>query len=226
MRATLRFGASGLLALILMASFSALPITGEIGGDLTDGYWTSTFQCAAKNGWSFVILNSYEPYGALDPNIGNNLACAKAAGLSTDIFHSTCATQDAAAQIKNDINNVGLGNFDTMWIGVLDNPAAGCQWGSNQTANCEYVGDLISAGKNAGATVGVYSSADWWNSIVGSSCTVGSDALVHLWYANWDGKKNFIDYTSFGGWDLPNMKQYDDTVNGLCGIADGYADYR
>jgi hypothetical protein len=207
---------SGLLTILIAR--------GETGGDILNPT-TSAFQCLANEGWSFVILNSYERYGAVNPNINGNLSAAKAAGLSTDIFHFPCASQDATTQINTDINNVGFGNFGTMWIGIKYNPATNCQWGGNITANCQFLAELISAGTQAGALVGVYSSQYWWNSIVGASCTAGSDAATDLWYADWNGAKNFTDFTPFGGWTFPTMKQYSGTVD-ICGLTEVGGDWR
>jgi hypothetical protein len=39
---------------------------------------------------------------------------------------------------------------------------------------------------------------------------------VPLWYAHYDGRDTFADFTPFGGWTKPNMKQYiGDTT--MCG---------
>jgi hypothetical protein len=216
----------GFLCLIaIFGSLHILTARGETGGDLYLPSSTSTFQCLAGKGWDYVILNSYAGYGAVNPNINANLDAANAAGLQTDIFHSPCATQDAVTQINADINNVGFGNFGTMWIGIEDNPSIGCQWDSNLTANCQFLSDMISTAHQSAVIVGVYSSRYWWNSIVGSSCTAGNDAVADLWYANWNGAKNFTDFTPFGGWTQPIMKQYSDSVD-LCGVLNAGGDWR
>lgn len=214
-----------LLCVLALALLNSFPVRAETGGDLNDSYATSTFQCLSNKGWGYVILNSYVSYGVVNSNVVGNLAAAKAAGLSTDIFHFPCSTQDAATQINADINNVGFGNFGTMWIGIEYNPTIGCQWGSNQTANCQFLADMISAANQAAVVVGVYSSPYWWNTIVGSDCTAGNDAASDLWYANWDGAKNFTDFQAFGGWTQPTMKQYSESID-ICGLINANGDWR
>jgi hypothetical protein len=54
---------------------------------------------------------------------------------------------------------------------------------------------------------GVYSSSSQWSAIFGStSYSYGSN--LPLWYAHYDNKASFSDYTKFGGWSSPHAKQY------------------
>jgi len=38
-----------------------------------------------------------------------------------------------------------------------------------------------------------------------------------LWYAHYDGNPSFSDFSPFGGWNHPNMKQYNGGAT-VCGV--------
>jgi GH25 family lysozyme M1 (1,4-beta-N-acetylmuramidase) len=67
-----------------------------------------------------------------------------------------------------------------------------------------------------GVKCGVYSSSAQWASIFGSSSFVYGNELP-LWYAHYDNKETFSDFTAFGGWSVPHIKQYAGDVT-LCNI--------
>lgn len=41
-----------------------------------------------------------------------------------------------------------------------------------------------------------------------------------LWYAHYDHIANFSDWTEFGGWSVPTIKQYAGTTNDCGGSVD------
>lgn len=49
-----------------------------------------------------------------------------------------------------------------------------------------------------------------WTQIFGSKTNCLTFANYPLWYAHYDGKKSFDDYSlnEFGGWKSPTIKQY------------------
>lgn len=205
------------------------PPSGEaLGGDVSSLFSSSAYSCAVQGGWSFVIVRSYCSYGAPDPNALANLQAAKAGGMSaTDIYHFPCAGSDAATQVQDDVNAVS-GNFGTLWFDIETNPSSGCGWSGDVSSNCNFLQSMIAAGQSLGISMGVYSSAYMWSSIMGDSCTAGADQGLPLWYAHYDGARTFSDFSPFGGWSTPSMKQYNDNsaIGSNCGIsadADYYA---
>jgi GH25 family lysozyme M1 (1,4-beta-N-acetylmuramidase) len=58
-----------------------------------------------------------------------------------------------------------------------------------------------------------------WNQIFGSKTNCTNFAKYPLWYAHYDGKQTFDDYSinPFGGWIKPTMKQYSGDAS-ICGI--------
>lgn len=57
-----------------------------------------------------------------------------------------------------------------------------------------------------------------WQSILGSTSACTSVATQPLWYAHYDNNPSFSDFTKFGGWTKPNIKQYQGT-HSLCGAS-------
>ncbi len=107
--------------------------------------------------------------------------------------------------------------YGTVWIDVETNPSSGCSWtGHDATSNCQFVTDLANEIKAKGKNVGIYASKYMWQSIFGSMTACKGVGVHPLWYAHYDDKASFSDFTEFGGWTKPHMKQYvGDTT--LCG---------
>ena len=202
-----------LIATVLLASVAFA----TDGGDVSEYYDSATFSCCKNNGWDFVIVRSYCSFGGVDNNAPNTLAAARAAGLPyRDIYHFPCTSVAASTQIADDYNHIGAGNFGMMWFDIETNPSPGCGWSGDQASNCNFLGELISAGHSHGIHMGVYASTYMWGSIMGD-CSVGAANGLALWYAHYDYTRSFSDFSPFGGWSRPAMKQYNDAV-GICGI--------
>lgn len=102
-------------------------------------------------------------------------------------------------------------HYGQIW---LDIEGPGTYWSSSQTANRAFFEDLVSGLKSQGVNIGIYTSASQWVPIMGS---YSGGSSFPLWYAHYDGEQSFGDFTSFGGWTKPNMKQYAGSVS-ICGI--------
>jgi len=55
-----------------------------------------------------------------------------------------------------------------------------------------------------------------WQSIFGSFTGCHTVTSQQLWYAHYNDKTAFSDFTAVGGWKKPHMKQYKGD-NTLCG---------
>lgn len=67
-----------------------------------------------------------------------------------------------------------------------------------------------------GQAVGVYSSNYEWGQTCGSATGLQQ---YPLWYANYDGEQNYNDFTPFGGWTSPAIKQYNDHGDSSCSVS-------
>lgn len=207
------------LLIAIVASLVAATLAAN-GGDVSSYADSSAWSCAVQGGWSFMIVRSYCSYGGTDSNAGPTLQAAKAGGISyTDIYHFPCLGVDAAQQVSDDVNAVGLGNFGQLWFDIETNPSGGCGW-SDAGTNCNFLQAMISQGQAMGVSMGVYASAYMWESIMGG-CTVGADNGLPIWYAHYDDSQSFGDFSGFGGWTTPSIKQYNDNsgIGGNCGIS-------
>lgn len=63
-----------------------------------------------------------------------------------------------------------------------------------------------------------------WTQIFGSKTACPSVGTVPLWYAHYDKSPSFSDFTSFGGWSKPTIKQFEGDIT-VCG-ADLDKNYR
>lgn len=209
-------------AVILILAVCVAVTFAADGGDISEPYDHKVFKCCKDKGWSYVIVRSYCSFGGVDPNVKHSLAAAKLGGIATrDVYHFPCKGKSASEQVHDDINNVGKENFSTLWFDIETNPSSGCEWSGDHKDNCKFLGDMITAAKGLGVTTGVYASTYMWGSIMGDACHTGADHGAKLWYAHYDNSKSFSDFTPFGGWTKPVMKQYNDNV-GMCDIsADG-----
>lgn len=202
------------------------PGTSGLGGDVCSYSASSAWSCAAQAGWSFMIVRSYCSYGAPDPNAGPTIQAAKAGGIgTTDVYHFPCAGGDPTQQVQDDVNGVGSGNFGTLWFDIETNPSPNCGWSGDTSSNCDFLQSMITAGQSLGISMGVYASSYMWSSIMGD-CTAGADSGLPVWYAHYDDTRSFDDFSPFGGWSTPSMKQYNDNsaIGSGCGIS-ADADY-
>ena len=76
--------------------------------------------------------------------------------------------------------------------------------------------DVVNHIKEKGKKVGIYASSYMWQTIFKTRTACPDTAKHELWYAHYDGKATFSDFSSFGGWSKPHMKQYQGDTT-LCG---------
>jgi len=178
------------------------------GIDISTGVSTSQFQCLVADNLTFTIVRGWLSLGRPDTNVVPTVAAAWAGGMShVDVYMFPCQScGNAAGQAESFINYLETNGvkFGTAW---LDIEGPGLYWSSDQAANADFIADLISTIKAKGRTVAIYTSKSQWIPIVGD-WTGGSG--LDLWYADYDGVPNFDDFTPFGGWNAPNMKQFTD----------------
>ena len=79
--------------------------------------------------------------------------------------------------------------------------------------------DIINGIETRGKKCGIYTSRFMWENIVGSryGCKQAAQK-AQLWYAHYDDDPSFSDFGPFGGWKLPNIKQYKGDTK-VCGAS-------
>lgn len=186
-----------LLLALLPMSLSLLGV--DVSG-LTD-----VFSCLHSSGYEYAIVRGYMSTGYVDPNARANIANAKAAGMSAvDVYLFPCVPCGDPVSQGNALWSALGGSFGTVWIDVET-----YAWNEDQATNQQFISSLVSTLKGHGAIVGIYTSLYNWSSIVGSWTGMSS---LPLWYAHYDNDPSFGDFSEFGGWARPAMKQYDGNV--------------
>lgn len=190
--------------------------TSTLGVDVSQLFSTSTYQCMKSNGFSFAIIRGYCSYGGVDHNAVQSLNNARAAGMITDIYMFPCRGKSASAQVDEMMNSIPANLYGMIWIDVETNPSSGCGWSGDTNSNCAFVTEIINRIKSHGKVPAIYATAYMWQTIMGGRNNCPSVASQQLWYAHYDNNPSFSDWSNFGGWTKPAIKQYAGDVT-LCG---------
>jgi hypothetical protein len=208
----------------VLAAATVASVNAVYGIDISAPMDANTASCLSKSaGADFAIVRCWCSYGGFDGNCPGSIANLWGAGFAhVDAYMFPCAGQDAAGQFNSLASSLSAAGtqFGQIWFDIETNPSTGCGW-ADQGSNCNYMQALVDACANAGLSCGVYASAYMWGNIMGNGCTAGGN--LPLWYAHYDGSQSFDDFSPFGGWGTPAMKQYagDDTVCGF-GVDDNW----
>ena len=189
-----------------------------LGVDISQALSSSTASCIVGEGYgSILVPRGYTSTGHVDSNMCSSIQAGISGGFShvhTYLFPCpTCG--DAAGQVNTLASALSScsGFNGRIWIDV-----EGTQyWLGDYTKNQQFYQQLVDACNASKYSCGVYSSANNWNTLFGStSYTYGSN--LPAWYAHYDNDPSFNDWAShsFGGFK-PWGKQYaGDTT--LCGF--------
>ncbi|KAF7727446.1 hypothetical protein EC973_007515 [Apophysomyces ossiformis] len=189
----------------------------NVGVDVSSLTSQSSFQCVKDYGYTRAIVRCYieaygqNPGGAIDSNCYQNYVNAKNAGLEVDIYMFPCTGRSTckspATQVQEIINYVGAHSMivGRLWLDVEVDSSAN-NWPST-TSNRNTLVAFKNSLNSSGWKWGIYSSYYQWQSITGSvSYNLASN--VPLWYAHYDENLSFSDFSPFGGWSTPSIKQY------------------
>eukprot|EP00825_Cyclidium_porcatum_P032343 TRINITY_DN34652_c0_g1_i3.p2 TRINITY_DN34652_c0_g1~~TRINITY_DN34652_c0_g1_i3.p2 ORF type:complete len:247 (+),score=39.79 TRINITY_DN34652_c0_g1_i3:204-944(+) len=203
-----------LLVLTLQLSYS------YNGVDLSQLFSESDYQCLKTNGMGFVIARGYCSDGVVDPNVVQSLKNAKAAEIPyQDIYMFPCVGKSASTQASELVAAIPSSLFGMVWIDVETNSSPNCGWSTTDfTSNCNFLGDLVKSLQSNGLHVGIYASSYMWRTIFGSDTACPNFTSLAIWYAHYDNNPSFSDWTDFGGWTKPSIKQYKGTTT-YCGAS-------
>jgi len=186
------------------------------------------FSCLQGQGFSYAVVRCWRSTGTFDPTCISNIQAAQAAGMNpVDVYMFPRPRGASGASQANGLLQ-GLQGLSSPFTGTIwiDVEQQSPYW-SSQGANQQFFNDVVSTLQAANANIGVYTSKSQWIPIMGSSFTGGSS--LPLWYAHYDKKQSFSDWSSsaignFGGWSQPTIKQYNgDLTTCGCGVDYNYA---
>jgi len=164
---------------------------------------------------SFAVVRAYQSTGRPDPAAAQSIKNARAAGIAyVDAYMFPCAKCGASAstQVSDCVNNLrnNGANFGMLWFDI-----EGSQYWRDQNFNRNWMTEALSKASSMGVKIGVYTSASQWGPIMGLSWSGASH--YPLWYAHYDNSQSFSDFSAFGGWGRPAIKQYAGDAS-RCGV--------
>ena len=212
------------LAVALCIALFALSCQAEIGFDLSyfqGNVAASVFSCLHNSGYQFGCIEATKgSQAALNPYISSVVANARQYFHNIDVYIFPNTDQDAATQMTSYINSLkadGVLTTNMVWMDI-----EGSQyWSSSCSTNQQWLSTAIAtiqslySGCGLPSCVGIYTGSSQWSPIM---CNTAEFSSHPLWYAHYDNKPSFSDFTPFGGWTQPNIKQYEGTTY-VCGTA-------
>jgi len=192
----------------VVALLCALPLAfAVVGVDVSAPVSESSFACMkGQHGVEFAIVRCWHSTGTPDTAAPATVSHAWSAGLAhVDVYMFPCyKCGDGKGQVNKAVSYLRSNNvrYGMLW---LDIEGPGTYWSSSTTNNVNFINDMISEGRSLGVTLGIYTSASQWNPITGDWKGASS---YPLWYAHYNSQQNFNDFSPFGGWTHPAIKQY------------------
>merc|ERR1712093_132686 len=172
---------SVLFALVVCSLIAASFAT--YGVDVSQETLPSAWTCLQQNGYSFGIVRAYLSTGQVDSVGPHTIYNAWAGGMShVDVYMFPCP------------------QYGMFWFDI-----EGTQYWNDVASNRAWLTEAVNQALSMGQTVGIYNSQYQWSSIMGS--WTGASRFP-LWYAHYDNNPSFSDFSPFGGWNQPAIKQY------------------
>ncbi|EDR27464.1 lysozyme, putative [Entamoeba dispar SAW760] len=208
--------------MFVFALLLALASAASYGVDVSQPTSASSISCLRNNGFTgFFICRAWCSPGYFDDNAPYTLGQAQSVGFVGDnsevYFYPCLSCGNAAGQVQSFWSSVIANrmNFKRVWFDIEG------QWYSDVGSNRAFFQELIDTALGMGIVSGVYSSQYYWGCIFGSGYSYGPAASLPLWYAHYDNWASFGDFSSFGGWSWPTMKQYRGDVS-ICSAGVDY----
>jgi hypothetical protein len=193
---------------------------GEEGIDVSTTCTSDSASCFTSSGYTFFIPRGYRSSGQVDTQVCDSLKAAKSGGIpKREVYLFPCPTcsksaSDQMSEMMTYINTNCASSFTgRVWLDI-----EGTQyWYSDYSSNKKFYESLVDACQSQASSCGIYSSTYQWSSIFGSTSYAYKADGLPIWYAHYDNKKTYDDFTPFGGWTYPHAKQYAGT-NTVCNM--------
>uniref|UniRef100_A0A1I7TZB5 Lysozyme n=1 Tax=Caenorhabditis tropicalis TaxID=1561998 RepID=A0A1I7TZB5_9PELO len=188
------------------------------GIDFIQPVTVATFQCIKNAGYSFMIPRVFTSLGSIDHTGINNVKNARAAGMTdVDGYIFPCLAShcpggaDQVKQTLDAIKSAGT-KVSTLWLDIER-----LAWPADHNSNRAFIEAMVKEAQAYGQQVGIYSNYYNWQDIVGLDYHGQSNLM--LWWAAYDGVKDFSKFAAFGGWTRPTIHQWQGTTAGPCGVS-------
>jgi len=112
----------------------------------------------------------------------------------------------------NKLKSDGVLTNNMVWFDIEGSQywSASCSTNQNWLASAISTVNGLYKGCGLSTCVGIYSSSSQWSPIM---CGTTQFKSYQLWYAHYDNSPSFSDFSSFGGWTKPAIKQYAGTTS-------------
>jgi GH25 family lysozyme M1 (1,4-beta-N-acetylmuramidase) len=176
-----------------------------------------SYNCLART-YKFAVLHGYRSNGQVNIYVIDGIKRARKAGIQDiDIYVFLHFKKDPRLQIRETIDFIvkrGGQTFNRIWLDIE---------GANYWGTCPQNQVFFeAAGQEVikqGYKLGIYSGASQWAPIM---CGYQGFKQYPMWYAHYDGKKDFSTFRPYGGWVIPGnppvAKQYAGTTS-ACGTS-------
>jgi len=188
----------------------------DVSAGICQSMSQSTWNCLAGT-YGFAVIQTFEGGFGFNSAIGTCVSEAHAAGIQyVDVYIFMCpnckGNTPASSAVTGIINSLNGVAFGMVWFDIEQ--CEGC-W-NDAESNADFIGEAVNTAVSmlGGSRIGIYSNAYEWGQVVGGWEGVSS---FPLWYADYDGEQNYNDFSPFGGWTQPNIKQYAGD-EGECGV--------
>jgi len=150
--------------------------------------------------------------GRVDPSGAQTIKNAHAAGIEyVDGYIFPChSCGNPGGQVRDTVNHLHSSGakFGMLWFDIEGS------WSGTHAAHIEFIHGMIAEANALGIKWGIYSSYVQWQGITGNTAQFGAPPL---WYAHYDDRASFSDFSPFGGWKKPSIKQYVGNAR-VCGV--------
>jgi hypothetical protein len=182
---------------------------------------SSDFSCLKSNGYDFGIIEASKgsEYG-LNPYISSVVSNARQHFHNVDVYIFPDTSNSASSEITSYMNSMlsaGILTTNMVWMDI-ENTA---YWSSSCSSNVDWLQEAVNTidsmykGCGLSTCVGIYASESQWSPIM---CNSEQFSNHQLWYPHYDNNPSNTDFSPFGGWTKPNIKQYAGTTY-TCGTA-------
>ena len=203
-------------ALVAAAVLPALA-SATVGVDVSSHLTEADFKCLKQPGGhgpvEFAVVRAYTSTGHVDPEAVGTIKSALAAGVKhVDAYLFPDVHGSAAAQVKATHAALSGVRYGMIWYDIER-----LAWGSSKATNQAFIKELVDTGKELGVHAGIYTNYYNWEDIVGLDYKYPAEKGLPVWYAHYDNSPSFSDFTAFGGWSKPSIKQFAGDVT-TCGV--------
>ena len=172
---------------------------------------TSKLDCFINDGYTFAIPRCWRSVGSMDSNCVQNVKNAHSAGMSrVDTYFFPCySCGNVAGQVSTFWSKVVSNKMDftRLWFDIEGS------WSSSYSTNQKFYEAMVNKATSIGIVYGIYASKHYWTTFFGSSYKWSGASSHKLWYPHYDNSASFSDFSSFGGWSTPYIKQYKGTTS-------------